>query len=807
MILALVLSLALQVRPQTPTQTPTQRMVDSITREVNRRVNERAAAREKRDAKRASEIRRVTPEVLATAFKDPFSKTLLERARVARLSQDSALLSYDVNAYQRISAGIGFNRLGRDRLVFRSEVAGRVKWHRDVGLWIEMTGARTVLPGVPEIGERETKKALAKESNHMLPIPYFPGHEALWSGPETARPTIAEEGPIHPLAEGSEAYYTYKTGDSLMLTLPDNRVIHLRALEIRPRDANWKVVVGSLWFEEKTGQLVRAVYRFAVPMHIDGFVLDEDPTAFDDVPAWIKPAIFPMHGEIKAVAIEYGLYGGRFWLPRLRSAEGVGTASFMRVPFKAEQSFKYHSVNGLDSLPKIALAPNPLFPPDSLTNEQRIAWRDSVRSARLAAARARRDSLREGIRRGRPITQCDTSDVTVSSGRRFGDAGIPVAVRTPCNLELLESSPDLPKSIYDPGDELFDLKAREALITEALSMGVQPPFTLNPRQLPRPEWATGLRLMRYNRVEGLSAGLGISQVLGGGYTVDALGRIGVADRIPNLELTLTRSNLSNAVYASGYSRLVSAGDWGNPLSFGSSLSAVLFGRDEGFYYRAAGAQIGGRSERGTPIDWRVFVERQRSAFNTTSFSLGGTNAAPNIEATSGTYAGSAVRVRHTYGLDPNGFRIFTDLRLEGAAGDSTYGRSALDLTFTSGLGSMVGALTLSSGNSVGAVPAHRRWYLGGTHTVRGQSPDTAHSGNAYWMARAELGQTIQGTRPVVFSDIGWVGDRGRMREVGRPLSGAGFGLSILDGLMRFDVARGIHPRKQWRVDMYVEAVF
>jgi hypothetical protein len=60
---------------------------------------------------------------------------------------------------------------------------------------------------------------------------------------------------------------------------------------------------------------------------------------------------------------------------------------------------------------------------------------------------------------------------------------------------------------------------------------------------------------------------------------------------------------------------------------------------------------------------------------------------------------------------------------------------------------------------------------------------------------------------VVFGDVGWVGDRDAMREVGRPMSGVGVGVSFLDGLMRFDVARGIYPRKQWRVDFYLDAIF
>jgi len=806
MIVALLLGVALQAGSSQDAR----RMSDSIAREMARRATQRAS-RAARNRDRDSEPRRrpVTNEDLATAFKDPTSKVLLGRARVARLSQDSALLAYDVNSYQRISAGISFSKLGRDRLIFRTEQAGRVRWQRDNGVWIDVTGARTAIPGIPDIGEREARKGLARASNEMLPVPYFPGYEALWAGPEAARATVDENGPVHPLAEGSEAYYTYRTGDSLVVTLPDHRVIHLRGLEVRPRETKWNLIVGTLWFDEESGQLVRAAYRFAVPMHIDEFVLEQDPTAFEDVPAVIKPMILPMHGEISAVAIEYGMYAGRFWLPRNRSAEGTATASFMRFPFKVEQTFKYNSVNGTDSLPRIAVAPSYENPPDSLTGAARERWRDSVILQRVRASRARGDSIRAGLYRGgRRTSQCDTSDYRVSATRRYGDARVPVATRMPCDLSTLETSPDLPPSIYATGDQLFDIASGDALIAEALSMGAQPPFTLNPHTLPRPEWASGLRLLRYNRIEGLSAGAEISQMLGGGYTAQATGRFGIGDRMPNVELSLTRTNLTRSIYASGFRHLVPAGDWGNPLSFGSSVSAVLFGRDEGFYYRATGAELGGRTEQGTPIEWRLFTENERAATVSTNFSLGGNNATPNITAMSALYSGVGFRIRHTHGVDPNGFRVFTDLRVEGATtGDSTYGRAAMDVTFTESIGTYGGALTLSGGSSAGALPSQRRWYLGGTHTIRGQSPDTSQSGTAFWMARLEAGRTIQGVRPVIFSDIGWTGDRNRMRDIGRPLSGVGAGLSLLDGLMRFDVARGLFPRNQWRVDASVEAIF
>src|SRR5262245_18333418 len=54
----------------------------------------------------------VTAEVLATAYKDATAKATLLHARAARLTQDSALTAYDAMSYQRISAGMGFSKIG-----------------------------------------------------------------------------------------------------------------------------------------------------------------------------------------------------------------------------------------------------------------------------------------------------------------------------------------------------------------------------------------------------------------------------------------------------------------------------------------------------------------------------------------------------------------------------------------------------------------------------------------------------------------------------------------------------------------------
>jgi hemolysin activation/secretion protein len=177
-------------------------------------------------------------------------------------------------------------------------------------------------------------------------------------------------------------------------------------------------------------------------------------------------------------------------------------------------------------------------------------------------------------------------------------------------------------------------------------------------------------------------------------------------------------------------------------------------------------------------------------------------------AATGPFVGASMRWRHDTGLDPHRLRSATDLRLEAATGDSTYGRAAMDVSLSTGLPlSLAAALTLSGGTSVGHLPTQRQWLLGGAYTVRGQSPDTAQSGSAYWLTRAEFGIDRSAYRYMLFGDLGWTGDRRMFREVGRPMSGVGLGLSMMDGLVRIDMARGLYPRTQNRVSAYLNARF
>ena len=123
------------------------------------------------------------------------------------------------------------------------------------------------------------------------------------------------------------------------------------------------------------------------------------------------------------------------------------------------------------------------------------------------------------------------------------------------------------------------------------------------------------------------------------------------------------------------------------------------------------------------------------------------------------------------------------------------------------------ALYTYAGRVIGpkAVPAgtapisHRQrgWFVGGVRTVRGQIAGT-QDGDAFWLARGEVG-TKQGVfRPVGFFDVGWAGSRNAVGKV-QPQRGAGVGIGVLDGLIRVDFSRGLYPLKRWRTDFYVSA--
>ena len=770
----------------------------------------------------------VTEAQRATAFKDAAARALLLRARAARLAQDSALRSYDVTSYQRLSLGLGLRAGGRDRLAYRSEGAAQVRWQRDRGAHVRVLGARLAIPmaqGTPGEGEAEVDTDLTD----VMAIPYYPGMDELWlfnmfgngigdgdDGPEAGTYLI------HPVAEGSEATYTFAIGDSMAIALPDGRSIRLRELRAMPRTPSWNAVAASLWFELDGAHLVQAALRFSDRLDAWELAQREDSTAFEDVPFFARPLVTPLQLDLTGMTIEYGLYEGRFWLPRLQGAEFATRISAMRAPLTIEQRFRYASVNGDVTFPTLANVAPPL-------NTRML--RDSLRAAGVPDSIIRdtvmaRFAVRDTLERRAREAQCTEGDRERVLRSRYQGVRMPVILDLPCDRSTLATSEALPPSIYDPADELFGAAERNELI--AMLNDVLPRGTLPSR----PRTTMGLGLTRYNRVEGLGTGIAVEASLGRGWRTSGLARGAIGDRRLNGEFRLLYDRWGSAWELGAYRRLDVSSDFGEPLSFGASFASLLYGRDEGFYHRATGVELVRRPIGGRGIEWRVFNEHQRTADVMTRFSLfsGGDDPrmGANVVAEPGTYSGVALRWRGSAGDDPAGWRVAGDLRLEGATGrtasfpppwcggclippvpaprDRSYGRVYAEGTVSRGIGPLAAALTVGGGTTSGRVPTQRAFFLGGLHSVRGLNAGT-RIGEAMWLTRTELGANTAAVRPVVFYDVGWAGPRAEWRAPETLLRGAGVGLSMLDGLLRFDVSRGIAPVRQTRVDLSVEARF
>ena len=183
--------------------------------------------------------------------------------------------------------------------------------------------------------------------------------------------------------------------------------------------------------------------------------------------------------------------------------------------------------------------------------------------------------------------------------------------------------------------------------------------------------------------------------------------------------------------------------------------------------------------------------------------MNGVRFAPNVAARPGTFAGAAARVATSWGEDPRGLRATAGTRLEAAGGESAYGRVAADASIARAFGRLQSSVTAGAGVGAGELPPQRLWYLGGAYTVRGHAIG-AQSGDAFWFGRGEVALGSRLARPVVFADVGWAGSRDEWSRPGRALSGAGAGLSMLDGLVRLDVARGLERGGRWRAELYLD---
>ena len=507
------------------------------------------------------------------AYLDPTARELVARSRETRDRLGSEIISYEAVVMQRTGSAAAHAAAGPD-----ADAGG-------------IGDARALTRGGATLVQM-----LAGRDENMGQAAHVPGPElnALFD-PDADRFDMGidlitaeldgEDGDFrvaHPLAEGSEAFYRYRSGDTLSLRLPGGRTIRVVELGAIPRVASFRHLRASLWLEPESGALVRAIFRPARELDImrdTGFVDADDADDMNLIPGMLRPIVI----EIGLVTIQYSLWDQRHWLPYRTEHRGAharrhvpgavreGDVGAHRGSERREHGRAAHggrSPGGVERWRRRS---------DARLDRERRAARARARPARLDAAAEQRSAAAAGL--------AGRAGVRIVGGD--GGAGTAPVEQIP--------------GVGIPGRPAF---------------GLHHPLR-------------GRGLMRFNRVEALSLGVRgvVEHALG---RASATVRLGAADLHPNVELGALVPRRSFTVRTEAYHRLasvdpgMSAFEAPQPaLGFGNSLGALLAGRDDGSYYRASGATLALEPRPEERQNWRTafFVEHHDEVRRKVEWSL------------------------------------------------------------------------------------------------------------------------------------------------------------------------------------------
>jgi hypothetical protein len=719
----------------------------------------------------------------AGTFADRGARALWQAAADHRLRVDAALVHYVAVVQERFAVGLRMPL--KDRTLYRSERAARIVWNRDGPLVVQVLGGREQAPVGP-------LRAVARPG--LADAPFEPLHDRLFFGlapTESADEARGEDFWFeHPLEADWRDGYRFATGDTLTLGLPGGRRLQAVELRVVPTEADVHRMAGSLWIEPESGALVRAVYRLADTF--DAFrdlreLREEEDDDLRRVPGILKPWTV----DLSLVAVEYGWWEGDVWLPRSFRAEGTARAGILRAPATVEMGYRVESVVTEDDLAAREAA-------GEVPEERHFATR-----AEALAFLAERlgGEVPYGV------------DAGVTTSERDGETRR-IHTLVPRDSSVLLTSSHLPPPVWEAGPGFpseADLRAWERTLPDLPGARFQ-------RTVP---WSFrwGLQrtdLVRYNRVEGLSVGargqLRPPTPLGP-LTLTATARIGVADRVPNARLEVVRETRARQLSLGLFTGLAAVTRGAGHLGPGNSVNALLFGRDDGDYYRRAGAELlwTPPSVRRRSFEVRAWGEHHRAVEAETDFALwrrlgGDGSFRPNLQAREGWEVGGGVALRPWWGTDPRLAQGGFELDVQAAGGDWEYARASLEGRAALPLpGELRLGLEAGGGTSWGDLPPQRSFLVGGPATLRGYAPATL-VGGTYLRARAELARHTDFGAVALFGDAGWAAETRRPVELDQVLPSVGLGLSLVDGLIRLDGAWGLREPTGFRLDLYLDGI-
>ena len=708
------------------------------------------------------------PPITGDTLGDPL-EALLARAREARTRSAEGLESFEGVLREWIQLDLTSQRFRRSRSLFAQERMGRVRWHREETQIIQWEGAARALP----LGEGTVAVRTDPAADDEVDVATGEisgttnaedlARDLLRSG--APAPLFFDQGTdrllfgpsdwaLHPLADTASLHYRYSLGDTVRLTLPEREMpLELVEVRVEPRERSFRLISGILWIEPESGFLVRAAYRPSRPFDLR--------TDLEEGPRFGIPSV---EFEIRTVAVDHALFDFTWWVPwRYRFEGELRFGSLLRLPI----SFEW-SVTDLD----VNEAPSAALQAGALGEE---GWTVRIRE-----------------REGRPPLEI-----------RVAPPSILAQGATTLDGERIARMQGT--GAFTPG-EMARLEAQIRSLAPGAAL-------LNPQI----SWGLSDGLTRFNRVEGVSTGVRASLALPKDRSLHATVRAGHADRALRGELGAQWGPSQRQGGVALYRRLDPSSEWGRGHGLSSSLSTLAL-RDRWTPFHAAdGGEI--RLDRAglrAHTTLRLFGERHRAVVHNTDLHLwpwGDRLEAPlNLVADPGTWWGGSLFVQAAPWSRWAGLDVATRGRLEAAGGTSRYARgwgsasARVDLP-----GPFQLAFEAGGGTLAGEAPAQRHFLPGDVEIFRGLRPGEV-AAERFTFRRVEGGIARPPVGLVAFVEELHL--RSPRSAAWSPRQhAAGLGISLVDGLVRADIARAIGAgspsrwQDGWRFYVYLDGLF
>lgn len=221
----------------------------------------------------------------AEGWDDARALELIRRAQARRTetNTDTAMSSYQADARGYVYFYLDRRDTGERTLVKTDQVALDVFWKAPAFAKQRIIGLRD---------EKKLPTRIHYHLDHLSVVQDNFGERIRLGDGDEVRDVL------HPAAQGAEGFYQYRLADSLTIRLPGAaEPLRVYEVQVRPRDLSRPAFLGSVFVDQRRGDLVRMDFTFTPSAYIDRYL------------------------DYINISLDNGLWRERFWLPNQQRVE------------------------------------------------------------------------------------------------------------------------------------------------------------------------------------------------------------------------------------------------------------------------------------------------------------------------------------------------------------------------------------------------------------------------------------------------------------------------------------------------------